>query len=72
MHLQRPSIHAHARAAGSQTLDSAGALAFVNDASGAAAPPAPDPAVAERQPAWPFAPLTHPVQEVTRDPSTDG
>jgi hypothetical protein len=59
MHPQRTSIHAQARDACEHTLDSAGALAFVNDSSGSAAPPAPYHASAARQLACPFSPLSH-------------
>jgi hypothetical protein len=58
---RRTSLQAHAQDACEQTLDSAGALAFVNDASGSAALPAPDHAVAALTHAWPFstcAPIT--------------
>jgi hypothetical protein len=72
MHPQSTSIHAQARDACEHTLDSTGALAFVNDSSGSAAPPAPYHAVAERKQACRFAPLQHTVQEVTRDTSTYG
>jgi hypothetical protein len=47
-------MHAEAQDACEQTLESAGALTFANDSSGAAALPAPDHAVAERQLACPF------------------
>ena len=70
MHPQSTSIQAQAREAYEHTLDSAGALAVVNDSSGSAAPPAPYNAVAERKPACRFSPLQHTVQEVTRDAST--
>jgi hypothetical protein len=72
MHPQSTSLHAPAPEACEHPLTSAGALAFVNDSSGAAAPPAPDHAVAARQQACRFSPLQHPVQEVTRDASTEG
>ena len=54
MHPRRTSLHAQAQEACEPTLDSAGALAFVNDSSGSAALPAPDHAVAELQHAGPF------------------
>jgi hypothetical protein len=44
---------------------SAGALAFVNDSSGSAALPAPDHAVAARQLACPFSPLSHTLGDDT-------
>src|SRR5215468_3975587 len=66
------NMHAEAPDAFEHTLDSAGALAFVNEYSGSAAPPAPYNAFAERKHACPYSPLSHPVQEVTRDASTSG
>jgi hypothetical protein len=59
MHPRMTSIQAQAHDAGSHTRAAAGALAFVNDSSGAAAPPAPDNAVAALKGAWPFAPRLH-------------
>ena len=59
MHPRLTSIHAQAHEACSPTLASAGALEFVNDSSGAAAPPAPDHAVAALQHAWPFDTCAH-------------
>jgi hypothetical protein len=53
-------MQAQARDACEHLLDSAGALAFVNEHSGAAAPPAPYHAFAERQRACPFSALSHP------------
>jgi hypothetical protein len=52
------SMHAEAQDAFEHTLESAGALTFVNDASGSAAPPAPSNAVAERQLACSFLTLS--------------
>jgi hypothetical protein len=49
MHPQSTSIQAEAHDAFAHTLDSAGALAFVNEYSGSAAPPAPYNAFAERK-----------------------
>ena len=72
MHPQRTSIQAEAPDAFEHTLDSAGALAFVNEYSGSAAPPAPYNAVAERKHACRFSPLEPSIQEVTRDASTYG
>jgi hypothetical protein len=72
MHLRITSIHAQAHDACSHTLESAGALAFVNDSSGSAAPPAPDHVVAELKHACPFYTFSHTLQEVTDDASTDG
>jgi hypothetical protein len=54
------SMHAEAPDAFEHTLDSAGALTFVNDSSGAAAPPAPYHAVAQRQLACSFLSLAYP------------
>jgi hypothetical protein len=54
MHLRMTSIPAQAQDACEPPLESAGALAFVHDASGSAAPPAPDHAVAELKHACPF------------------
>jgi hypothetical protein len=54
MHPQRTSIQAEAPDAFEHTLDSAGALAFVNEYSGPAALPAPYNAFAERKQACPF------------------
>ena len=52
-------MHAVARDAHEHIFASAGALAFVNEYSGSAAPPAPYNAFAERQLACPFSPLSH-------------
>jgi hypothetical protein len=52
------SLPAEAPDAFEHTLDSAGALAFVNDSSGSAAPPAPYNAVAERKLACSFPTLS--------------
>jgi hypothetical protein len=54
MHPRITSLHAEAHDAFEHTLESAGALTFVNDSSGSAAPPAPYNAVAERKLACPF------------------
>ena len=43
----------------SHIFASTGALAFANEHSGSAAPPAPYNAFAERQRACPFSPLSH-------------
>jgi hypothetical protein len=72
MHLRITSIQAPAQDACEHTLESAGVLTFANDSSGSAAPPAPYNAVAERKLACPFSPLSHTLQEVTHDASTDG
>ena len=50
-------MHASARDAFEHILDSAGALAFVNEYAESAASPALYNAFAERKPACPFAPL---------------
>ena len=52
-------MQAQARDAYEHILDSAGALAFVNEHSGSAAPPAPSNAFAERQRACPFSARSH-------------
>ena len=57
MHLRLTSMQASAHDAHEHILDSAGALAFVNESSESAAPPALYNAFAERQQAWPFSPL---------------
>jgi len=57
MHPQRTSIQAEAPDAFEHTLDAAGALAFVNEYSGSAAPPAPYNVFAERKHACPYSPL---------------
>ena len=57
MHPQRTSIQAKAPDAVEHTLDPAGALAFHNEHSGSAAPPAPSNAFAERELACPFSQL---------------
>jgi hypothetical protein len=59
MHPQRTNIHCLAREAHEHIFASAGALAFAHEHAGAAAPPAPSNAFAERQRACPFAPLSH-------------
>jgi hypothetical protein len=59
MHPQRTNIHCIAREAHEHIFASAGALAFANEHSGSAAPPAPSHAVAERQLACPFVPREH-------------
>jgi hypothetical protein len=51
------NMQAEARDAFEHIFASAGALAFVNEYSGSAAPPAPSNAFATRQLACPFAPL---------------
>jgi hypothetical protein len=72
MHPRMTSIQAQAHDACEHTLESAGALEFVNDSSGSAAPPAPSNAVAERKHACPFYTGSHTLQEVTHDASTYG
>jgi hypothetical protein len=57
MHPQRTSIQAEAHDAFEHTLDPAGALAFDNEHSGSAAPPAPYNAFVERELACPCSPL---------------
>src|SRR5262245_20104439 len=59
MHPQRTSMQAKALDAFEHTLDPAGALAFANEHSGSAAPPAPYNAFAERKLACPCSPLSH-------------
>jgi hypothetical protein len=66
------SLHAQAPDAGYHPLESAAALAFVNDSSGAAAPPAPSHAFAALTHACPFYTCSHTFQAVTPDASTDG
>jgi len=51
------NIHCIAREAHQHIFASASALAFVNESSGSAAPPAPYNAFAERQFACPWPPL---------------
>jgi hypothetical protein len=65
-------MHAEAQDAFEPTLESAGALTFVNDASGSAAPPAPYHAVAARQLACVFLTLSPTLQEVRQDTSPYG
>jgi hypothetical protein len=65
-------MHAEAQDAFEHTLDSAGALTFVNDSSGSAAPPAPYNAVAERKLACSSLTLSAILQEVLHDTSTYG
>jgi hypothetical protein len=57
MHPRITSMHAEAREAFEHILESAGALAFVNEYSESAASPALYNAFAERQQACPLAPL---------------
>ena len=52
-------MHAEARDAHEHLFDSAGALAFVNAYAESAASPALSHAFAERQQAWPLAPVYH-------------
>jgi hypothetical protein len=59
MHLRITSMQAKAHDAFSHILDSAGALAFVNEYSESAALPALYNAFAERKQACPLAPLYH-------------
>jgi hypothetical protein len=66
------NLHADAHEACQHTLEAAGALRFVNDSSGSAAPPAPFHAVAQRQLACPSLTLGPTLQEVRQDTSTDG
>jgi hypothetical protein len=72
MHLRITSIHAQAQDACEHTLESVGALEFVNDSSGSAAPPAPYNAVAELKHACRFHTFSRTLQEVTSDASTYG
>jgi hypothetical protein len=58
-------MHAKAYDAYEHILDSAGALAFVNEYSESAASPALYNAFAERQQACPFSPLYHMLGEHT-------
>ena len=60
MHPRMTNRHAEARDAFEHIFASAGALALVNEYSESAAPPALYHAFAERQQAWPLAPLYHP------------
>jgi hypothetical protein len=64
------SMHAEAQDAFEHTLESTGALTFVNDSSGSAAPSAPYNAVAERQLTCSFLILSPTLQEVRHDTST--
>jgi hypothetical protein len=57
MHPQRTNIHCIAYEAHEHIFASAGALAFANEHSGSAVPPAPYNAFAERQRACSFSPL---------------
>ena len=59
MHPQMTNIQASAQDAFEHIFASAGALVFVNEYSGSAAPPAPSHAFAARQRACPFSPLYH-------------
>jgi hypothetical protein len=52
-------MHAEARDAFAHSFASAGALAFIHDYSASAALSALSHAFAERQQAWPLAPLYH-------------
>jgi hypothetical protein len=54
MHPRMTNMQAEACDAFEHIFASAGALAFVNDSSGSAVPPAPSNAVAERKRACPF------------------
>jgi hypothetical protein len=56
MHPQRTNIHCIAYEAHEYLFASGGVLAFANELSGSAAPPAPSHAFAERQHACSFAP----------------
>jgi hypothetical protein len=59
MPLRSTSLQAQAQDACEHTLDSAGALEFVNDSSGAAALPAPYNAAAELKHACPLCTSSH-------------
>jgi hypothetical protein len=61
MHPQRTNIHCIAHEAHEHIFASAGALAFANEHSGSAAPPAPYNAFAERQLACPLLLLEPPL-----------
>jgi hypothetical protein len=57
MHPRITNMQAEAHDAFEHIFESAGALAFINEYSGSAAPPAPYNAFAERKLACPFSPL---------------
>ena len=59
MHPRMTNMQAAAHEAYEHIFASASALAFVNESSGSAAPPASSNAFAERQLACPFSPLSH-------------
>ena len=59
MHLRMTHMQSEAHDAFEHSFASAGALAFVNEYSESAAPPALSNAFAERKPACPLAPLYH-------------
>ena len=65
MHPRMTNMQAEAHDAFSHIFASAGALAFVNEYSESAAPPALSHAFAERKQACPLAPLYH----MRRDPT---
>ena len=59
MHLRMTNMQGEAHDAFEHSFASAGALAFGNESSESAAPPALYNAFAERKPACPLAPLYH-------------
>jgi len=65
MHPQRTNIHCIACEAHEHIFASAGVLAFANEHSGSAAPPAPYNAFAERQHAYSFLPRLHTLGDDT-------
>src|SRR5262249_1716331 len=65
MHPQMTNIQAEAHDAFEHIFASAGALVFVNEYSGSAAPPAPYNAFAEHKLACPLAPLYHTLGDYT-------
>jgi hypothetical protein len=65
MHPQITNIQAPAYDAHEHIFESAGALVFVNESSGSAAPPAPYNAFAEHKLACPLTPLYHTLGEHT-------
>ena len=65
MHPRMTSMQAEARDAFSHRLESAGALAFLNEYSEVAASPARSHAFAERKQAWPLVPLYHTLGDHT-------
>src|SRR5262245_34399744 len=65
MHPQMTNIQAEAHEAFEHLFASAGALVFVNEYAGSAAPPAPYNAFAEHKVACALAPLYHPLGDDT-------